>query len=273
MAHIFGLFRVKELKMLKNKLVKTVLGLSFFSLLLQAPVLAHSIWFDSTNSEYELLFGHPEIGPEPLTLSKFKEATAYDINKTVVISTNKIQENRIFVEPQGKAAALTAFYDNGFWIQLANGDYKNLTQQEVESANYQDMTNYRKYTKALYAWSDAVSQPFGLPIEIMAQKNPFTLQAGDKLPITVLFKGNQINDPVVEYLGQTISVDKNGVALIPIGTSGLGVIEASYLDPTAINPGVEYAATLTAQAVPEPLTILGSMTAIGLCTLIKRKRQ
>lgn len=109
-------------------------------------------------------------------------------------------------------------------------------------------------------------------------ENPLALEQGDTLPIQVYFQDTLINDPLVEYLGETISLDSNGTALIPIGSSGLEVIEASYTDADSNNPAISYAATLaadtsadTSTTVPEPLNIIGLLlTLVGLPFIKKR---
>jgi len=57
-------------------------------------------------------------------------------------------------------------------------------------------------TKARFEWSEPVSQPFGLPLEIMPLQNPFEVTVGEALPIQVLYEGNLIKDVLVEYLGE-----------------------------------------------------------------------
>lgn len=256
--------------MLKQNLIKTLVSLSFFSGFMQSPVLAHVIWFDTNNGQQELVFGHPELGREPLTVSKFQWANAYDGGRNLVPSINNIQGDQIFVEPQENFAALTAFYDNGLWRQLPNGDYENLTREEAELIGLEYFTNYVKYTKAIYSWSNAISQPFGLPLEIVPLQNPLALQAGETLPIQVFLNGSLVTNPLVEYLGQTISVSSEGIALIPIGVGGLQVIEASYNDSSASSPGISYATTLTAAAIPEP-SLLGAIGVVGLILLSKKQ--
>jgi nickel transport protein len=255
--------------MLKKSLVKGLVSLSFLSCFTQSPLLAHVIWFDTNNGQQELVFGHPELGREPLTVSKFQWARAYDSGQNLVPSNSIIQGEQIFVEPQGNFAALTAFYDNGFWRQLSDGSYENRTREEAESIGLENFTNYVKYTKAIYRWSNAISQPFGLPLEIVPLQNPLALQAGETLPIQVFLNGGLITNPLVEYLGETISVNSEGIALIPIGVGGLQVIEASYDDSNAVSPGISYATTLTAEAIPEP-SLLGAIGVVGLMLLSKK---
>ncbi len=242
--------------MIAKRLKELLLAVALLPILVQ-PAFAHVIWFDSQDKEYQLLFGHPEEGPEPYDVGKFRSATAYDINKQQVPAEIVIKDG-VSVVPQGKIAALTATYDNGFYLRNpGDTSSRNVSQAEAEALNYANVTNYLKSTKGLYDWSEAISQPFGLPLEIQALRNPFEVAVGETLPIQVLFQGNTITDPLVEYLGQTLSLDANGIAYVPIGDSGLQPIEASYLSLTATNPRINYATTLTAERIPEPSALLG----------------
>jgi nickel transport protein len=257
--------------MLSKILTRALLSLSFLATVSISPALAHVVWFNLENNRHELLFGHPESGPEPITVGKFQSATAYNSDRVVILSSPLIESSRIFVEAQGNISALTAFYDNGFWVRYSDGNYENLTREQAAAIGFQNVTNFVKYTKALYDWNSALAQPFGLPLEIIALQNPFSLQTGDNLPIQVFLNGSVITNPLVEYLGQVVSVDTNGTALIPIGNGGLQVIEASYTDPNAINPGVSYAATFTAQSVPEPFSVV-ALTLFGAAVFTRKRR-
>lgn len=249
-------------------------AVALLPLFLTQPALAHVIWFEHiNNTEQEIFFGHPEESqPEPLILEKFQEATAYDFNGNIISSTVRFENDRLFVNTNSPIAALTVFYDNGFWRQNPDDTYDNITQQEAEAINYENVGHYLKYAKGLSAWNSSLEQPFGLPLEIIALANPFSLREGDNLPIQVLFEGSLINNPLVEYLGQTINVDSNGIALIPVDESGLQVIEASYTVPNSNNPTISYAATFTAQSVPEPqLGLLNAITALGISQIGKKR--
>lgn len=237
-------------------------------------VAAHVIWFESQKSNYQLIFGHPELNDiQSITLSKFQGATAYDAGKNSIPVTTDFIGGELFVTPQSQASALTAFYDNGYWIQNPDGSSTNLTTEQAAAIAYQDTTNYVKYTKYLAQWSNVLAEPFGLPLEIIPLANPLGLESGDQLPIQVLYQGNLLLNPTVEYLGNTLTLDAAGVAIIPIGDGGLQVIEASYTDPGAIDPGISYATTLAVQptAVPEPSLVLG-FGILGF-SFLARKRQ
>ena len=251
----------------KHLLVPLVLTPLFWT----SSAAAHVIWFEAINQkEYEILFGHPEENqPEPFVIDKFQEATAYDQNQTEVPHTTLFENDRFFVNTTTTPSALTAFYDNGFWQENPDGSYDNITQKDAQDINFENVSQFVKYAKGLYAWNSSLDQPFDLPLEIIPLQNPLTLNDGDNLPIQVLFNGTLINNPVVEYLGETIPLDTNGTALIPIGATGLQVIEASYTDSNSSLPTISYATTFTAQSVqsvPESgnLGLLWGVTLLGI---------
>lgn len=245
--------------------------------------LAHVIWFESVNDrQYEIIYGHPEENsPEPFEIEKFQEATAYGSNQSIIPSTTNFEDGRFFVNTDTAPSILTAFYDNGFWRENPDGSFDNITQEEAETTNYENVSQFVKYAKGIFDEDVAFDQNFGLPLEIVPLENPLALEQGDTLPIQVYFQDTLINDPLVEYLGETISLDSNGTALIPIGSSGLEVIEASYTDADSNNPAISYAATLAADAsadtsttsttVPEPLSLLGLVLTLVSLPLVKKR--
>lgn len=256
--------------MLTKYLKHLVLAFAMLPLLVQ-PALAHVVWFDYEEGEYKLIFGHPEEGPEPYDPAKFQSATAYDRNKQIV-PIEVLKQDAVSVVPEKEIAALTALYNNGYYLRNpGDSSSQNILQSEAEAINYTNVTNFAKSTKALYDWSEPVSQPFSLPLEIMPLENPFEVAVGKTLPVQVLYEGNLIKDALVEYNGEEVDIDAQGIAFIPVDEKGLQPIEASYTSPTAMNPGVSYATTLTAERVPEPSTLLG-LGAVSLLAFLGKSR-
>jgi len=35
---------------------------------------------------------------------------------------------------------MTAFYDNGYWLQKSEDDYENISQDQAEAIEYEDVT-------------------------------------------------------------------------------------------------------------------------------------
>lgn len=261
--------------------IKLFLSLAVLPLILTQPALAHVVWFDYEDGKYELLFGHPEADEtEPFDVSKFREATAYDLSKNLVPGVTELQEDNLFFVPESEIAALTAFYDNGFYRSNPDGTSDNLSPEEAAAIDYDNVTNFVKYTKGIYGWSDEISMPFGLPLEIMPLQNPLEVKAGENLAIQVLFNGSLIDNATVEYLGQELAVDENGVILVPVEAGGLEVIEASY-NPNGnldLPYAISYATTLSAEltspsaSVPEPSFLLG-LSLIGGLTLLGQGKE
>lgn len=252
-----------------------LLGFALVPFLIQ-PAFAHAIWIEYKDGEYQLVFGHPEEGAEPYDPSKFRGVTAYDINKQLVPVKIDQQEDPIVVAPDGEFAALTAFLDNGFYVQKSPDNSEEVSEAEAQNYNADyEVGHYIKSTKALFDWSEPLAQPFGLPLEIMPLQNPSGLMAGETLPIQVLYQGNSIKDVLVEYEGKTLPVDENGIASVLVGEGGLQPIEASYataLDNDPAADTIEYATTFTAKPVPEPSTMLG-LSAFGLLTFLRKGKR
>ncbi|RCJ30311.1 hypothetical protein A6769_33755 [Nostoc punctiforme NIES-2108] len=233
------------------------------------PVSAHIIWFDYDNGEYNLLFGHPEDGPEPYQTSKFKQATAYDSNRQILPFDINQKKSGLSLTSNSEIAGLTAFFDNGYYANVG-GESRSISEQEI--GQYQDVSHYLKYTKALYDWSDTLAQPFNLPLEIISLENPLVVKPGENLKVQVLYQGKQIPDVTVEYLGKKLSGNQDGTYLVPIGDEGLQQIEASYTVASANSPSISYETGFTAQktSVPDPSALLG-LSIVGLLGLYKKR--
>ncbi|MDZ7951102.1 DUF4198 domain-containing protein [Nostoc sp. DedQUE09] len=254
--------------MLIKRWKELLLAVAILPLFMQ-PVSAHIIWFDYDNGEYNLLFGHPEDGPEPYDTSKFKQATAYDSNRQILPFDINQKKDGLSLTSNSEIAALTGFFDNGYYARIGD-ESRSISEQEI--GQYQDVGHYLKYTKALFDWSDTLAQPFNLPLEIIALQNPLEVKPGENLKVQVLYQGKQIPDVTVEYLGKKLTGDQNGTYLVPIGDEGLQQIEASYTVASATSPRISYETGFTAQktSVPDPSALLG-LGVVGLLGLYKKR--
>jgi len=66
--------------------------------------------------------------------------------RTNKLSLLKLTSKMVYLLTQGDIAALTAFYDNGYWLQKSEDDYENISQDQAEAIEYEDVTCYLKYT-------------------------------------------------------------------------------------------------------------------------------
>ena len=249
--------------MVTKRLKELFLAVAMLPLLVQ-PAFAHIISFHENNGKYDLWYSEPPDEKSGVyNPAEFQSVTAFDLARNV-LPVSVIKDSAVSVVPQGDVAALIASLDHGLFvgsdIDAEHSPLKLISKDQAEAIGYANVVDEPKYTKALYNWSDALKQPLGLPLEIVPLENPFDVK-GENLPIQVLFQGNVVKDADVEYLGETVPIDEQGIAQIPIGKNGLEqAIEVDYQDPTASKPGIIAATSLTAnrtRRVPEPSALLG----------------
>jgi nickel transport protein len=262
---------IRGVKMFLQKIKMLLIAAAIFPCFIQ-PASAHIVWFDYKNGEYDVLFGHPEDGPEPYETSRLKQAIVYDINKQILPFNVNQKPDALSLTTDKNVAAIQGFFDNGYFARLSNDEYLRITEQEI--LNYDNVGHYLKYTKAFYDWSDALAKPFNLPLEILPLQNPLTVAPGGSLLVQVLSEGKPITDAVtVEYLGQVVAKNLDGTFSIPITQKGLDQpIEASYSLPSNGNLTISYETSLTAQSisVAEPSALLG-LGFLGLVVLRKKR--
>lgn len=261
--------------MVTRRLTELLLAFAILPMLVQ-PALAHSMYFGSKGEDIPLLFGHPEEGEDevlPYDPADIEELTAYDLTGAVVPSEIKNFGDSISVIPNEDIAALTAFVNRGFYVVTPDGEYLNISKREA--TEYTEAFRSFHYPKSLFNWSDAISQPLGLQLEIVSLQNPYKVMAGEDLDVQVLFEGAPRNDVLVEYLGKTVEdVNKDGIFSIPLRQEGLQTIEASYSIPLENNPDTDalsYSASLSIQPIPESDAWVG-IGAFGLLAFIAKSR-
>lgn len=248
------------------------LPLAILSMLVE-PVMAHALYFGNRSEDIPLWFGHPEANPlglnpgDPYDPARVEGVTAFDKTGAIIPIEINNRGDGISITPQGNIAALTASVDTGFFVVTPDGQYLNTSKREVEE--YVEAFRSFQSAKGIYDWSEVISQQFGLPLEIVALKNPFEIDAAEDLPIQVLFKGQPTEGALVEYMGEALMTDNNGIASIPFKREEFQTIEASYRIPLENDPDIDelvYSTTVTvqSQSVPEPTALLG----IGVFSLL-----
>jgi nickel transport protein len=236
--------------MLRKPLTELLLTCAILPMLVQ-PVLAHSIWIvrDDNQGEFNILYGHPEEEPQDYDSIKFEEAKAYDQNGISVPISIQRKYHRARIVSQGNVAAIIARHNNGYFIRTGEDEFRNVFRPEALelNTNQTEISHTYKYTKAFFGSSGLVSQRFGLPLEIIPQQDPFASGAGGTLRVQVLFKGLQ-QGVTVEYRGQKVSTNNNGIAFVSLGQGNLHIIESEYSIPSKHDRATDeigYASSLT----------------------------
>lgn len=239
--------------MVTKRLRELLLGVIILPMI-ASPVLAHSIWFEKgeEQGEYKVLFGHPETGePDPYDSIKFQDATAYDGNGTPLpLEVNREYEGVTLVSERN-VVAITAKHDNGYFIRTGEDEYRNVFRPEALEANNEEttITHTYKLGKAFYEQSRLFSQPLGLLLEIIPRQDPYTVGAGEKLEIQVLYQGKPQEGAIVEYAGgEPVTTNAQGIASVTLKEEQVQIIEAEYRFPSTDDPAtdeISYASSLT----------------------------
>lgn len=225
-------------------------------LLLAATQLApaHDTYIGTNNGELLVLHGHGTI-TEPYDPAKVSEPIAFDAKgQAVPIGIVKNKENASLV-PKGKPAIVGALWYSGYWLKTTDG-WKEGTKREG-AGKYDILQSFKSehWCKRFLAPSSKSCKPLGQRFEIVPEKNPMTLSAGDKLPIQVLLNGKPVQGALIiprEGHGskkkETIRTDKEGKATVLIEKSGPQLIKARYRVPFEGDPDADmlsYSSTIT----------------------------
>jgi len=237
--------------MLRKRLRELLLTCAILPMLVQ-PVLAHSIWIirDDNQGEFNILYGHPEEGPQDYDSIKFEGAKAYDQNGISVPISIQRKYHRARLVSKGNIAAIIARHNNGYFIRTGEDEFRNVFRPEALELNTDqvEISHTYKYTKAFFGSSGLISQRFGLPLEIIPQQDPFAIGAGGTLNVQVLFKGEPQSGVTVEYRGQKVTTNNNGIASVSLGQGNLHIIESEYGIPSKNDRATDeigYASSLT----------------------------
>jgi nickel transport protein len=201
--------------------------------------LAHDTWIEKRNGDLLVLRGHGGA-VEAYDPTLVKEAKAVDAKGQpleVEIVNNK--ENAS-LSPKGSPVVVAALYDSGYWLKTTDG-WKKATKREGQSKySIVESMKSKQWCKNFASSSDECLKPVGQRFEVVPQKDPTTLRAGDEFSVKVIFDGKPLEGAIITTGGahtsdtkDVLKTDKDGVANVTIEKSGPQLVKASY--KTAIN--------------------------------------
>jgi uncharacterized GH25 family protein len=99
----------------------------------------------------------------------------------------------------------------------------------------------------------------GMPLELVAERNPYGLATGEELPVHMFYEGKPIEDILIiafeksnpEAL-QKCRTDKDGRAIIPLPTSGAWLLNAVHLIEPAPDDGVHWVSLWASMTFERP---------------------
>lgn len=216
---------------------KTIL-FCILMLIISVNVSAHDAWIEKKGNNFNVVYGHG-VETESYVSDKVKEVKAYDANGNIVQAVIEKEGYPVIIKPKGNAAVITLYFDNGFWSKTPDG-WKNKPKKEQPDAV--ESSHSVKCSKAMSAWSDKLSKPLGMKMEIVPLSNPFLVKAGGSLPIKVFLDGKPAEGASVNiggYHKEDMKTDRNGMADVKIEKTGSQIIAASIKIPLKDNPNAD----------------------------------
>jgi nickel transport protein len=123
-----------------------------------------------------------------------------------------------------ECSALVVVVDSGYWTETTSGTFNTvLTGRDDVVGSWKSIET----VKLITAWTEALSQPVSGELEIVPTGNPFALEPGDKLRLTVTLNGKPAEGVLVAYHGDIRGVtDSQGRVNIRIRHTGLQIVSA-----------------------------------------------
>ena len=203
-------------------------------LALTAPAAAHDIWLDPAGNGVQILYGHPHE-PELPSAGKLMSLTAYEPSGAVALNA-KLQSGAM---PALKAAhqgdaLFAAAYDNGYWVRLPDGSYRNASKRMLPQADKSLWSV--KFAKAISGPTAPWDKIVGQPLEIVPLEEPAA--ASGQIRVRVLFEGRPLDGASVvatdgvnfksEADQAHATTDADGVAVVSLRSAGPQVLGVAH---------------------------------------------
>ena len=226
-------------------------GFAAAMFLAPATAGAHGIWIAERHGTQAVIYGHG-ASDEAYDPQKLKTITARDVDGTEVAVEVRRQEGHALLDVPKDAVVVSATFDNGFWTESPDGKWVNKPKTDVTDAK--QTSRSQKFAVAVLDHLRKKPVPQGLPLEIVPLLDPTILEAGNELPVLVLFDGKPAEgipvtaDYVNDSRAAPVKTDADGIAKIRIRNVGLNVVGAGYSRPQPDSTGIDklsYFTTLT----------------------------
>lgn len=201
-----------------------------------APAVAgaHGIWIAERHGTQAVVYGHG-ASDEAYDPQKLKTVTARNGEGKDVAVEIRRQNDHALLGVSKDAVVVSGTFDNGFWAEGPDGKWVNKPKSEVPGAK--QSSHSQKFAIAILDHLRRKPEPQGVPFEIVPLMDPTILQAGNELPVQVLFDGKPVEgvEVTADYVNDShaapVKTDAEGIARINIRNAGLNVVGAGYSRP------------------------------------------
>lgn len=225
-------------------LAATTLGLT-------APAAAHDLWLTPGPGGVQLHYGHLHQ-PELPTAGKLASVIAYTPSGTVVLDAKAETGPAPMLRAAFTGDALvTASYDNGYWVRLPDGSYRNVSKRMLPAAEKSMWSG--KFAKAAIGPSAPWGHVVGQPLEIVPLEAPAA--AKEQLRVRVLFEGRALTGADVtatdgvthsEAVQTQAATDAEGIAVVTLRAAGPQVLSVNHRVAPSQTPALADADTYSA---------------------------
>jgi uncharacterized GH25 family protein len=235
------------------KPIAALLSLTVSQFVLIAPACAHDVWISFAGEPSARVaivnYGHPNDRP-PSFADKIVDADAISSNGKVALTGfhpmtvdgYPVVGSAPFAD--NERTLLSVRYDNGLWVKLPDGSYRNATKRLVPNAV--ECIWSVKFGKAFTGPGSAFNTELGHDLEIIPLNDPAAIKRGETLAVKILYRGKPLAGAEVERGdGKTVVPEKDipkfrsdeqGVARIPIVQTGPHLLVIDYRTQPSLSP-------------------------------------
>jgi nickel transport protein len=226
-------------------MLKRILFIALLLLSASQLVLAHDTWVEKRNGQLLVLRGHGGQ-VEAYDSALVKEAKAFDAKGQVVEMEIVRNKENASLLTKGNPVIVGALYDSGYWLKTTDG-WKKATKREGKGKyDIVESIKSKQWCKTILCPTSESVKPLGQRFEVVPQRDPTTVQVGDKIPIKVVFDGKPVEGAIITTGGghasdtkDPLKTGKDGMATVTIEKPGPQLVKATYTLPIKDDPDAD----------------------------------
>jgi uncharacterized GH25 family protein len=249
--------------------------MKFLLLCCSLPLLAHDMWIEPSvffaengqSVSVKLRIGENLLGdPLPRSAQLIQEFAIQDASGRRPIVGREGMDPAGFLRILSPGTQILGYYSKPSRVELDAAKFNEyLTMEGLESiaalrarkkeSGQDAKESFTRCAKSLLSAGATADAP-GVPLELLAEKNPYAMTAGESLPVQLIYEKRPLAGALVvamnrmnPALKQTARTDRNGRARLKIGAGGLWMIKAVHMIPVE-NEYASFWASLTFEMRP-----------------------
>lgn len=250
--------------------------LVFALLLFALPAAAHDLYLVVDGNKVCARVGeHFPVSMNAMPANRVHVFAARSSDKTAKKLTGTVEESaKQLCAPLPANTALVEMTVNPMFIRLAAKDFNGYitgegfqaviaARQQKGETEGEGRELYSRYTKLLLPGGKDATEAVGHVLEIVAEKSPDQVKAGESLPVRVMFRGKPLAGVRVSavYAGAKLEghsypvnaeTDKDGRALLKIDRAGLWYARLIHMVPAENDPDVDWRSFFTTMTFEVP---------------------